>query len=122
MSRHAASGRVRRLDRVASFGLLWAACAVALPAHAADAERAQALAKQSNCFKCHMVDQKKESTPWREIASKYRGKPDAEAKLTHHLTSGEKVKFEDGHEENHKIVKTKDPVEIKNLVDWILSL
>jgi cytochrome c len=32
------------------------------------------------------------------------------------------VKFEDGHEEEHKIVKSTDPKEIKNLVDWILSL
>jgi len=95
---------------------------LASQAHAADAERAQALAKQSNCFKCHMVDQKKESTPYREIAAKYRGKADAEEKLTFHITSGEKVKFDDGHEENHKIVKSKDPAEIKNLVAWILSL
>jgi cytochrome c len=110
------------LALAASVILLWATSGLFLAANAADADRAQALAKQSNCFKCHMVDQKKESTPWREIAGKYRGKPDAEVKLTHHLTSGEKVKFDDGHEENHKIVKTKDPVEIKNLVDWILSL
>jgi cytochrome c len=91
-------------------------------AHALDASRAEGLAKQSNCFKCHMIDQKKESTPWREIAQKYRGKPDAEEKLVHHITSGEKVKFEDGHEESHKIVKSKDTDEIKNLVQWILSL
>jgi cytochrome c len=91
-------------------------------AFALDATRAEGLAKQSNCFKCHMIDQKKESTPWREIAQKYRGKPDAEEKLVHHITSGEKVKFEDGHEENHKIVKSKDADEVKNLVQWILSL
>jgi cytochrome c len=91
-------------------------------AHALDTARAEGLAKQSNCFKCHMIDQKKESTPWREIAQKYRGKPEAEEKLVHHITSGEKVKFEDGHEESHKIVKSKDPDEIKNLVQWILSL
>jgi cytochrome c len=108
-------------------GLLWSAlCSLLLAASgsadAVDAARAEALAKQSNCFKCHMIDQKKESTPWREIAGKYRGKPDAQEKLVFHITSGEKVKFDDGHEENHKIVKSKDPAEIKNLVDWILSL
>jgi cytochrome c len=89
---------------------------------AVDPAAAERLAKQSNCFKCHMIDQKKESTPWREIAAKYRGKPDAQEKLLHHITSGEKVKFDDGHMENHKIVKSKDPAEIKNLIDWILSL
>ena len=96
--------------------------AAATQAHAADAAGAERLAKQSNCFKCHMIDQKKESTSWHDIAVKYRGKPDAEEKLIFHITSGEKVKFDDGHEENHKIVKSKDPVEIKNLVAWILSL
>ena len=89
---------------------------------AADADAALNLAKKSNCFKCHAIDRKKESTPWREIAGKYRGKPDAVEKLIFHVTSGEKVKFPDGHQEEHKIVKSKDPSEIRNLVDWILSL
>src|SRR5271166_3427813 len=88
----------------------------------ADEEAARALARQSNCFKCHAVDKKKEAPPWREVAAKYKGKPEAEAKLIHHITSGERVKFEDGHEEDHKIVMSKDPAAIKNLVDWILSL
>jgi len=92
------------------------------PAVAADEEAARALARQSNCFKCHAIDKKKEAPPWREVAAKYKGKPEAEAKLIHHITSGEKVKFEDGHEEDHKIVASKDPAAIKNLVDWILSL
>jgi cytochrome c len=91
-------------------------------AGAADEEAARALARQSNCFKCHAVDKKKEAPPWREVAAKYKGKADAEAKLIHHITSGERVKFEDGHEEDHKIVASKDPAAIKNLVDWILSL
>ena len=38
------------------------------------------------------------------------------------ITTGEKAKFPDGHEEDHKIIKTKDMNEIKNLVNWILSL
>jgi len=91
-------------------------------ATAADEEAARALARQSNCFKCHAVDKKKEAPAWREVAKKYKGNAQAEAKLIHHITSGEKVKFEDGHEEEHKIVASKDPAEIKNLVDWILSL
>jgi cytochrome c len=90
--------------------------------NAADEAAARTLARQSNCFKCHSVDKKKDGPAWRDVAAKYRDKPDAEATLTHHITSGEKVKFEDGHEEDHTIVKSKDPQEIKNLVDWILSL
>jgi cytochrome c len=96
--------------------------AVAGAARAADEEAARGLARQSNCFRCHSVDKLKEAPPWRDVAAKYRGKPDAVAKLTHHITSGEKVKFQDGHEEDHKIVTSKDPAQIRNLVDWILSL
>ena len=98
--------------------LLWTTHALAAP----DASRAEKLAQSSNCFKCHAIDRKKESTAWREIAGKYRTKANAVEQLTHHVTSGEKVKFDDGHEEQHKVVKTKDPEQIRNLVDWILSL
>jgi len=91
-------------------------------AHAVDADAAQTLARQSGCFKCHSVEKKKDGPAYRDVAAKYKGNAEAEAKLIHHITSGERVKFEDGHEEDHKIVKSKDPAEIKNLVDWILSL
>lgn len=89
---------------------------------AADEAAARALARQSDCFKCHSVSQKKDGPAWKDVAEKYRGKPDAEERLIKHITTGEKAKFEDGHEEDHKIVKSKDMNEIKNLVDWILSL
>ena len=91
-------------------------------ASAVDAAAAQALARQSNCFKCHAVDKKKEAPPWKEVAAKYKGKPDAEAQLVTHLTTGPKVKFEDGHVEEHPVVKSKNQDDIKNLVSWILSL
>jgi cytochrome c len=107
-----------------------AACAVSAAialfaadaALAVDADTAQALARQSNCFKCHAIDKKKDGPAWREVAAKYKGKPEAEGRLITHITSGEKAKFEDGHEEEHPIVKSKDKDQIKNLVDWILTL
>lgn len=89
---------------------------------AVDEEAAKALARQNGCFKCHSVDHKKDGPAYKDVAAKYKGKPNAEARLIEHITSGEKAKFEDGHEEEHKIIKTKDMKEIKNLVDWILSL
>jgi cytochrome c len=102
------------------------ACAAGLfmstGAFAFDADEAQALAKKEGCLKCHAVDKKKEAKSLTEIAKSLNKKPDAEAKLVHHLTSGEKVKFEDGKEEEHKIIKTKDKAAIKNMTDWILSL
>jgi cytochrome c len=89
---------------------------------AVDATAAQALARQNNCFKCHAVDKKKEGPAWKEVAAKLKSDKDAEAKLYTHLTTGPKVKFEDGHQEDHPIIKAKTPEDTKNLVQWILSL
>lgn len=94
-------------------------------AHAADAEAAKALARQNNCFKCHSVEKEKDGPAWKKVAEKYKDKPDAEQRLITHITSGEKAKFPDGHEEEHKILQTSPPndaAQIKNLIDWILSL
>jgi len=102
---------------IAVAAMLTPAAAVAL-----DATAAQALARQNNCFKCHAVDKKKEGPAWKEVAAKLKSDKDAEAKLTKHLTSGPKVKFDDGHEEDHPIIKAKSPDDTKNLVQWILSL
>ena len=107
-------------------GLALSAMLVLAPtAHAAvDAEAAKELARQNNCFKCHSVSKDKDGPAYQKVAEKYKGKADAEERLVHHVTSGEKAKFPDGHEEAHKIVKTdppKDAAQIKNLVQWILA-
>ena len=89
-----------------------------------DAEAAKALARQNNCLKCHAVDKDKDGPAYKKVAEKYKGKPTAEARLIEHIMSGEKAKFPDGHEEEHKVVKTsppKDMAQIKNLVQWILT-
>jgi cytochrome c len=93
-------------------------------AMAVDAEAAKALARQNNCLKCHGIDKDKDGPAYTKVAAKYKGKADAEAKLIAHVTSGEKAKFPDGHEEEHKVVKTSpanDKEQIKNLVQWILA-
>jgi len=97
-----------------------AALAVSLPAHALDAEAAQALAKKSNCMKCHSVSAKKDGPSFKETAAKLKGKPGAEQELYKHLTSNPKVKI-DGQEEEHPSLKTKDEAEIRNVVQWILA-
>jgi len=94
----------------------------AAPVHAAvDADAAQALAKKSGCMKCHAVDKAKKGASFQKTAAKYKGKADGEAKVTDSITKAPKVKFEDGTEEAHKVVDSKDPKEIKNLVQWILA-
>ena len=112
-----------RVHAPVSLAAAVAACLIVLApaAQAADADAAQALARQNNCFKCHSVDKKKDGPTFKDTAAKYKGKADAEARLVKHLTSGEKAKFPDGHEEEHKIIKVKEQAELKNLIAWILA-
>jgi cytochrome c len=91
-------------------------------ARALDAPAAEKLVKDNNCFKCHTVDRKKDGPAYRDVAAKFRGQDDAQARLILHMTSGEKVKFPDGHEERHKKVKAEDEAQIQNLAAWIMSL
>jgi cytochrome c len=99
-----------------------AAMAFSVTAQAApDADAAQKLAKDSGCTKCHAVDKTKKGPSFQKTAAKYKGKSDAEAKLTDMVTKSPKVKFEDGTEEEHGAVKTQDAAQVKNLVQWILS-
>jgi cytochrome c len=86
----------------------------------ADAGAAEALMKKSGCFKCHSVSAKKDGPSYKSVAEKYKGKPDAEATLFKHLTTGPTVKI-DGKEERHEIIKTKSEAEIKNVIAYILS-
>ncbi|MES2877700.1 MAG: c-type cytochrome [Pseudomonadota bacterium] len=87
-----------------------------------NADAAMALAKKNDCFKCHAIDKTKKGPSYKKIAAKYKGKPDGEEKAIKNFTTGPKVKLEDGTEEDHKIIDTKDPKELKNLAQWILSL
>jgi cytochrome c len=104
------------------FSVALASLMLSLHAFAIDTDAAQGLAKHSGCNKCHAIEKKKDGPALRDVAAKYRGDANAEEKLIKHVTSGEMVKFEDGHKEEHKKVKTQDPDQTKNLIDWILSL
>lgn len=93
-------------------------------AHAAgdfDEDAARRLAKKSGCLKCHAIDKKKDAPPYKEIAAKYKDKPDAEDKLYKHATTNPEVEV-DGKKETHDSPKSKDEKEIRNLIRWILSL
>jgi len=100
--------------------------AMVLAAHSAVAQTvnedaAQALAKAGSCFKCHSVDKAKKAPSYKRIAQKYKGKADAEAALTKHLSGSLTVKVEDGGDEAHEPPPAKDAADLKNLVQWILS-
>ncbi len=105
---------------VASLAGAVVSLAVWLPAHALDADAAQALAKKSNCMKCHSVSAKKEGPAFKETAAKYKGKADGEQKLVAHLSTSPKIKI-DGKEETHDNLKTKNEAELRNVAQWILA-
>ena len=97
-------------------------CAFALPATAGvDTDAAVKLTKDNGCTKCHSVDKAKKGPAYQKVAAKYKGKADAEAKLVEFVTKSPKVKLDDGSEEEHKAVNTKDTAQVKNLVQWVLA-
>lgn len=98
------------------------AVSAAVPAHAAvDVDAAKALAKKNDCLKCHAPEKEKKGPSMKKIAEKYKGKPDGIDKAIKNMTEGQKVKLSDGTEEDHKIIDTKDPKELKNIAEWYLS-
>ena len=109
---------LRSLLIIGSFAFIFSGNAAI--ANAADDAAAEALLKDSKCLKCHSVDKKKDGPSYKEIAKKYKDKPDGVAKLTKRLTEPSKVEI-DGVKEDHGAVKTRDQAKIDNLVQWILS-
>lgn len=108
------------------FSLATASAVLALvsisPAQAAvDADAAQTLFKKNDCTKCHAVDKSKKGPSLQKIAAKYKGKADGEEKVIKNMTTSPKVKLDDGTEEEHKAINTKDQAAIKNLAQWILA-
>lgn len=87
-----------------------------------DAGAAQALAKRNDCFKCHGIDKAKKGPAYSRIAGRLRTKPDAVETIVEHITTGPLIQLPDGTDEKHKIVDTRDPGELRNLAQWILSL
>ncbi|HEY0885962.1 MAG TPA: c-type cytochrome [Ramlibacter sp.] len=96
-----------------------AALAFSVPAVAADDAAATKAMKDNGCTKCHAVDKAKKGPAYQKIAAKYKGKADAEAKISEFMTKSPKVKMDDGSEEEHKALK--DASQAKNLAQWILA-
>lgn len=112
--------------KLTSFSAILGATAFSLVAltsaqAAIDEDAAKALFKKNDCAKCHAPEKAKKGPSLKKTADKYRGKADGQEKAIKNMTSGLKVKLEDGTEEEHKVIDTKDPAQLKNLADWILS-
>lgn len=86
---------------------------------AADDAAAKKYMKKNDCFKCHAEDKTKKGPSYKKIADKYKEKGETDAKMYEHLTTGKKVKLEDGTEEDHKALDKSDDKDIKNVIMWI---
>jgi cytochrome c len=113
----------KHLSASVTLGTLIAAATLSLatPSMAFDEDAAKALFKKNDCTKCHAPAKAKKGPSLKKIAEENKGKADAEAKMIKHMTTSPKVKLDDGTEEEHKIIDTKDKAELKNLVQWILA-
>jgi len=83
-----------------------------LAAGTAGAQSGPDLAKSKNCIACHDLDKKKMGPSFKDIAAKYSGNKEAEAKLVTALQTGK------GHPS--KVAAT--DAELKTLVQYVLSV
>ena len=96
--------------------LLMMAAAGVLAAPAAQAD--EALLKKYNCTACHQIDKKVVGPAYKDIAAKYRGQKDAEAKLIEKVKKGGKDVWGEMPMPPNAQIKDED---IKTLVQWVLS-
>lgn len=82
------------------------------------AQADEALAKSKNCMTCHNVDKKVVGPAYKDVAKKYAGQKDAEAKLAATVISGGKGNWGAVPMPPNKVT----PEEAQKLVKWILSL
>lgn len=86
-----------------------------------NAKQAEALMKSNKCNSCHHPTKTKSGPSLAKMAEEHKGDADAVATLIKQMTTGPMVKNEDGEEEEHKIIKTKDQAQLENLAQWILQ-
>ena len=97
----------------------------ALFAHAAVAESKDdkavmlELADQSRCLTCHDVDEKIRGPAWRDVARRYRDKPEEEERLVQKVFNGGGGAWGDDTMSSNKRAGMEN---IRVLVHWILSL
>ena len=90
--------------------IVMAAVASIALATAGAAGAQEALAKSSGCLNCHAVDTKKIGPAFKDVAAKYKGQADAEAKLVDKLANAK----------GHPATKAKGD-DLTSLVKWVLS-
>lgn len=110
----------RRLFFAAMVGIV--ALASASAQAEVDAEAAEKLLKRNDCFKCHAIDKDKKAPAYKKVAARLRARSYGVDYVIKHVTTGPNVRLEDGTEEQHKVIDTKDRAELENLAHWLLAL
>lgn len=103
---------------------LSAAALLSLAAHAADPSgttmpKGETLAKGSDCFSCHAIDQKVVGPAFTAVAAKFAGKPGAETTLSDAIIKGHVGTWGNVPMPPHPKITQADA---KEIVSWILSL
>ena len=96
---------------------------------AAPAMADEALAKAKGCLACHTVDKKLIGPMYKEVAKKYAGQKDAEARIASSIVKGTPVPAGVGWQKEGKATlpfmppnATVKPDEATKLAKWILGL
>ncbi len=98
--------------------LITAVLSVAIALAATNALANAELAKKSNCLSCHTVDKKLVGPAYADVAKKYAGDKNAEAKLIQKVKKGGSGVWGTIPMPPNSAVKDED---IKTLVKWILG-
>lgn len=102
--------------KLSKAALIAAAAAALLAAGSAAAN--EELAKKSACLACHTVDKKLVGPAYKDIAAKYKGQKDAEAKLIEKVKKGGSGVWGPIPMPPNAAVSDAD---IKTLVKWVLT-
>jgi len=94
------------------------AAAAAAAIIASPVQANEELAKKHNCLACHTLDKKSVGPAYKEIAKKYKGQPDAVAKLSEKVKKGGQGVWGPVPMPPNAAVPDAD---IKTLVDWLLK-
>ena len=97
---------------------MWGLLALAIAALPSQSYANQELATNNACLACHAVDKKVVGPSFKEVAQKYAGDSDAEAKLMEKVKKGGGGVWGSMPMPPNAIVKDED---LKTLVQWILS-
>ena len=93
-----------------------AACCLSAPVFA----DGQANAKKAGCFNCHAVDDKVVGPTFKEVAAKYKGDNEAEAKLIKKVNEGGSGVW--GKMPMPKQAGKMSDAEFKETIGWVLGL